>query len=413
MKKTLLAVALAVTLGTPVQAADVFVISGTVNEGLVTEQDSSASYKKIEDLVDSLTGDNLSRVFTSYTDNSAVNVVLNVRNPQTPINITVAAGSNNIVMTIPALNNYMREFTGATRDIAQGQLEDFLKANTDDILKKLLQKAVEQTPIDPVAGNPNSLLANMGVADFTMGTDFGTTGLEDVRVDPSSDNSFGIGLRFGRYSAGDYDQDVLNLPLSYTYRFESDPRRQLLFDLPLSYADVQGSKSYGASLGIGYRHPVNDDWSLTPAIRAGGVGSVDLGSAALVYSGSLTSNYNLYWDDIKISIGNMVGYYKTTSVDAGDFEVDYDLTNTMFKNGVGFEGPVNYTIFGNPTSWQFSVAHTLFTGDSLYVDSYFDIAASFGTRATSSTWDRIRLGLTYTAGNNSFSGFQVNFGYTF
>ncbi len=85
----------------------------------------------------------------------------------------------------------------------------------------------------------------------------------------------------------------------------------------------------------------------------------------------------------------------------------------MFKNGVGFEGPVNFTIFGNPTSWQFSVAHTFFTGDDLYVDSYFDFAFSFGTRATQSTWDRMRMGVTYTAGNNDFSGFQVNFGYTF
>jgi hypothetical protein len=405
----------------PVQAAEVlppgsegslFWISGSING----ESEEFRSFTRIETLVESLKQENLNEIFQGYTENSAVDVLLNVRNPGKLIEISIEQGSPIIVMSIPSLS-FTKSFTGSTRDESQEQFEDFLKANGENILQQILQAAVAQTPVDPVAGNPNSLMSTMGSADFAAGVDFTTsadaTPTGEARVEVSTSNSFGIGLRFGRFSAGDFDQDVFNLPLSYTYRFDSDPRKQLLFDFPLTYSRTQDAESFGASFGLGYRFPVNDDWSLTPAVRVGALGSVDLGAAAIIYSGSLTSNYNLYWDDLKVSIGNMGGYYRTTSIESGDFKLDYDLTNGLIKNGIGVEGPVNFRIFGNPTSWQFSTTHTLFTGDDLFVDQYVDVAFSFGTRATQSQWDRLRLGVTYTKGNNDFSGFQANFGYTF
>jgi hypothetical protein len=108
----------------------------------------------------------------------------------------------------------------------------------------------------------------------------------------------------------------------------------------------------------------------------------------------------------------MAAQFESIAIDAGDYSIDYDLSNTMIKNGVGVEGPLSFTIFGKTTSWQFDVAHTAFFGDPLYIDSYVDVSMSFGTRATQSG-DKMRFGLTYTAGNNSFNGLRVNFGYTF
>jgi hypothetical protein len=254
-------------------------------------------------------------------------------------------------------------------------------------------------------------MSTMGASSFSSGTDL--NGGQLAKGQSSNDNSLSVGLRYGVYSAGDYDQDVTSLPIKYTIRLDSDPRKQILIDLPLNYIDTEGGKSYSAVLGVGFRYPINDDWSLTPAIKAGAAGSSDLGSAAVIYSGSLTSNYNLYWDDIRVSIGNMAAQFQTSSIDSGDYSIDYDLTNTMIKNGVGFEGPLDYTMFGKPTSWQFDVAHTAFFGDELYIDRYVDVSASFGTRATESALDNLRLGVTYTAGNNSYHGVRVNFGYTF
>lgn len=399
-------------IAVPAQADGLFIFTGTVNAGTVNEQTSSKGHSRIDDLFDLLKESNLKIIFPSYTNTSQLDANLDVRG--LPAMYSLAQDSPDILFEIPSLEVSM-VFSGATRDESRDALEEYLKSNQSDLLTRMLQQLAATTATDPVAGNPNSLLATMGAADFAMGVDFASGGgsLQEAANFSNSGNSLGLGLRFGRYSASGNNQDVIHIPLSYTYRFESDPQRQLLFELPLSYSNTEGSRAYGASLGIGYRHPFNDSWSLTPALRAGGVGSEDLGAGAIVYSGSLTSNYNIFWDDVKISIGNMAGFYKTTGINTGGFNLDYDLSNWMFKNGLGFERPAKYIIFGAPTSWQFSVAHTFFAGDDLYVDSYVDFAFSFGTHATESVWDRLRLGATYTVGNNSFKGFQINLGYMF
>ncbi|MDH3392759.1 MAG: hypothetical protein OEL66_02040 [Desulfobulbaceae bacterium] len=405
MKRKLFSVVvLAALVATPVYAKDLFTLTATV-----PGETQTVTFNAIEDIVDAVDNQSLQTILGSYTPTSAATLTLDVRG--LPATVSYAAFSTTLVFQVPSLN-ISKSFTGATRDASQQLFEDYLESDGAGILKQILQELVATTAIDPVAGNPNSLMAVMGAADFDNGTDIGG-GMQAKGQSGSSRNTFDMGLRYGYYSAGDYNQTVYSLPIKYTFRLDSDPRKQVIVDLPISYVDTEGGKSYAASLGLGYRFPINDDWSLTPAIRTGAAGSVDLGSAAIINSGSLTSNYNLYWDDVKVSIGNMAAQMQTSSISAGDYSIDYALTNTMVKNGIGFEGPVDYTIFGNPTSWQFDVANTLFFGDALYVDNYFDISASFGTRATESALDNLRVGLTITAGNNSYSGFRVNFGYTF
>ena len=66
----------------------------------------------------------------------------------------------------------------------------------------------------------------------------------------------------------------------------------VLIDLPVNWVRSGESDSLSGSLGIGVRLPVTDWWSITPAVRAGVAGSVDLGAAAVVYSGSVTSDTN-------------------------------------------------------------------------------------------------------------------------
>ena len=403
-RKILSAIILATLVATPVYAKDLFTLTA-VSGG----ETATVAFDAIEDIVDAVDSTSLDALISVYTPTSVATLTLDIRG--LPATVSYLDTTTTLTFIVPSLN-ISETFTGATRDASQQLFEDFLESDGGGILKKILQALVETTAIDPVAGNPNSLMAVMGASDFGNGTDIGDGQLAKGQA-PSNANTLGVGLRFGSYSAGDYDQNVYTLPIKYTFRLDSDPRKQVILDLPISYVDTEGGKSYSVSMGLGYRFPMNDDWSLTPAARIGAAGSVDLGSAAIIYSGSLTSNYNLYWDDIKVSIGNMASQFKTTSVSAGDYSIDYDLTNTMVKNGVGFEGSVDYTMFGNPTSWQFDVAHSAFFGDDLYVDSYFDVSVSFGTRPTESALDNLRFGLTYTAGNNSYNGVRVNFGYTF
>ncbi len=50
-------------------------------------------------------------------------------------------------------------------------LEDYLKRNGDNIVTRMLQAQVAETPIDPVAGNPASLSGQMISNSFTAGTE--------------------------------------------------------------------------------------------------------------------------------------------------------------------------------------------------------------------------------------------------
>lgn len=225
-----------------------------------------------------------------------------------------------------------------------------------------------------------------------------------------------VGLATGRFKAGkDYEQDVFTLPLSYTINFDN-PGYRLRLNLPISYTRVGDSESYSMALGASLRIPFSDTWSITPGIRAGAVGSRDLAAAAIVYTGTLTSNYIIPFDVFRLGIANMVGVIRTDSVSLGsDYEVDYDLSNTVYKNGLSLEIGTQQKLLSLPTSWQASVAHTLITGDDVFVDDYWDLSLSWGARnqANKGISSKLRLGATFTIGNHDYVGGRLNLGYTF
>jgi len=237
-------------------------------------------------------------------------------------------------------------------------------------------------------------------------------------------NVIAFATRLGRYNVeddeDDFDPFVVGVPLGYTFNLK-EPGRAVIIDAPFTYVNSDGSEAYNASLGVGLRYPVLKSpesrpiWTVTPAVRLGAVGSRDIGAAALIYSFSATSNYDVYFGDMKTSIGNMIGYYQTESVNIADFDIPYDLTNAMFRNGVIFDGPLNYSIFGEPTGWEASIVDTRFIGDDLFVEWYEDIAFSVGTRPRPDTplWKRWRFGITVTVGDNDYHGVSMNYGYEF
>lgn len=402
-KKLFLAVIAATLLTTPVQARELFQLTAT----LPTET-ASSSYTEISDLIEAVDNQSLLDLLTTYTPTSQTEIRLDVRGLQAQVNYATA--STTLVFEVPSLGIY-ETFTGATRDESQELFEEYLKNNGNGILTDMLKKLVGTTAVDPVAGNPNSLMAKMGVADFGLGTDLG--GAQMGKSQPAQNTLSILGFRFGSYSAGPYTQDVYTWPINYTYRFKSDPRKQLMVDIPITYIDTEGSRGYSSSLGVAFRYPITDNWSLTPALRVGGAGSIDQGSAAIIYSGSLVSNLNVFWGKNLISIGNMVAQYQTESIEIDEYSIDYDLTNTMIKNGIGIATPLSFKLFGKNSNVEFDVAHTAFFGDDIYIDSYFDFAISFGTHGTETELDNIRAGITYTVGNNSYDGFMFNVGYTF
>jgi hypothetical protein len=326
-----------------------------------------------------------------------------------------------LLFTVPGVPACTRQFNGATREASRDALESFLENNLDGCLTSILQGMVANTGIDPVSGNPNSLMALMAAADFGMGTSLGSEPRSRARTSGeavAAPRMPSVQGRFGRYEVDGFNQNVVQLPLGYKIPL-ADPRWAVLIDVPLTFIDTEGGQSYSGSAGVGLRMPVLDNWSLTPIARIGGVGSDDLAAFSGVYSLSLVSDLvfdlgKLEPGGLELVIGNSVTFLKSFSVGGGNADFDYELTNTVFRNGVGVQGPLNgTTLFGEPLTWELAAINTQFTGDDTYVSNYTEVHATVGTRTEDRTmvWDSFRLGLSYTFGDQGYDGLRLSFGY--
>lgn len=324
----------------------------------------------------------------------------------------------------------------AARREALRELRDFLQSNPA-FLKRLLTALVRFSPIDPLAGNPDSLFSRRQRGDFQHGFTnkvsqiwgCGTSafnfdadapiqvaavgGVSDIFADAQAraaqlqaQNEIGVGLSASSTTAsstdGDYTTTAFDLPLSYTVKLDSDPRKKIRIDLPLSYADTEGAASYGAALGLAYTHPLSDDWSLTPAVGVGAMGSDDLGSAGGVSSFSLTSAYTWRFDSFALSMGNGVGRYDALGLKIGDVEAEADISNTVFTNGFLLTGP-NSLIAKNLVI-EYSFVDTRITGDDVYTDSYDEIGIALGhINTTMGVIDSYtKVGLSYLLAQGDF-----------
>ena len=395
------------TLVQPLMAADLF------SANLVVDhlQSTTLSFSRIEELQDVLTESKireLEQIGNAYTETSQVHITLNMRG----LDFTAEYVKDSTELRVQSgAIAFTQSFHGATREESERAFRDYLESNQENLLTRTLQYWVANTSIDPVAGNPNALINRMGASDFR-----GSATIPTLPTTQTALSSFGTSASLGRYSTQEgHTISLFSVPMEYTHQFEEDPRRQIYLSAPLTYYSVGGSKSYDASLGVSYRHPISDDWSLSPGVRLGALGSVDIGSAAAVYAFSLKSEYRLYHDDLNIRIGNMIGSYSTMDLSANNKSFNYDISNQITKNGISLEGSTATQLFGKPSSWEAAVAHTYVWGSDVFIDSYFDLIFTFGTRYSDSgdSWDALRFGLSATIGNNSYKGFGINFGYTF
>lgn len=387
-------------------AADLFTVDGTVVGG--TTQTRSYSFKTAEDLLNSARTESLASRFSNYTGTEAATLNMGYRG----LGMTVAyptAGSTTLEFTVPSIH-FSHSFTGATREESQAAYSDFIKKNGGDILSKMMKKLAEVSPADPIAGNPNSLMSQMVANDFDNGFSNHTTNVGPASGEKSS-NLIGIGARFSSIRQGGTSNNNFTIPFSYTIRADIDPRRQLMFNLPVSYTQVEGTKAVATGLGVGYRFPMNDNWTLTPALNYGIAGSRDLGALGHALGASVASTYIFAKPNFDIAIGNMIGYYRTLKLNAGEFSSDPGIANTVFRNGVMFSRPV--TAFGKKMSLEYFLIDTRYTGSKLYNQGYDEIGITLGTnKRAASTRSFFRAGASYLFSPKS-KGFTLNLGYWF
>ncbi len=378
---------------------------------------ASESFTNAQDFLNQTsTSLGLAGINPAYTFDSAAVVLGDFRGVD--FSITYPTTGSTLVFEIPELG-IVEIFAESTRALSEDALDEYLASNADNILGRLADLLVATTPTDPVAGNPASLQGSMVASDFGIGSGFG--GIGNVKVDDkgnleeiSGRGVFGVAARLGRFSAGDASGDVIELPLSYVKPL-ADPRWALVFEMPLTYTDIEGSNSYSVSLGGGVRIPVLDQWSLTPTLRYGAVSSEDLGAASGMYSANITSSFRFKVRNLDFNLANMLSYIATTGGPSIDDSLDYDLQNTVSRNGLAVSGNLGRQIFNEDATWEAFIVNTQIFGDDVFVDNYTDVSFSVGTKKSQNglTWDAARIGITYTFGSGDFDKFNLNFGYQF
>ena len=392
--------AVGIVLPVDTDGRDLFVLTAE-SEGTV----ATRGFSNVKRFLDELSEMALMELIPGYTPSASARMVLDVRG--LPALAEYPADSTALQFAVPSLGIDL-SFAGATRDESRELFVDFLKGEGESILTRLLQGLVSETAVDPVAGNPNSLMAQMAQRDFAVSS-----------ADGLDRKMLGIGLMAGRSEASGFHTNMFTLPINYVVTLP-DPRFLFIVDAPLRYVNVEGGEVFDGSLGLGLRIPLFERpeapalrWSVTPVVRAGVVESFDLGSLQAAYSASATSKLEHARGDLLFTLNNMLGYYKTGTVARG-WSGDYDLTNQIFRNGLKVEGSLGYQLFQEPATWEIQYVNTQIAGDDWFIDNYNEIAATVGTRRRDDreNWQIFRVGAKYTFADE-YDGFQLVLGYRF
>jgi len=378
----------------------------------------SKSFTTVSDTLDGLNVDAIKNQI-SYNDTDALNAKLGFRG--LPINLAYGANSNTLTLDIPSIG-VSETFTGANRDKSIDALTDWLKKDGGSTVEKMMKELAKVSPVDPIAGNPNSMMGLSVSNDFSNGfMNVASKQTTPTTSTTSSSNNIMIAPTYSSLDVDGTKSDSYTLPLAYSFNFDRDSRENITFSIPVTYVEVEGAKSGSLGLGLAYSKPVTDDWVLTPAVSYGVAGSVDLGSFAQVVSTSLTSSYS--WglpSDLTLSMGNMVGYYTTVKFIDNDYAYDPGIQNIVYRNALMLNIPTNGFI--NDTSLETFVIDTRYTGTDLYMEEYQEYGLSYGYDSinlnvlSDNTKDAIRrslkIGLSYLNSSKG-NGFKVNFGFTF
>ena len=360
---------------------------------------------KVTAFLDALQNFNLSNA--AYTQTSSALVLGRFSD----VNIIMSYNANSAVLSYNFVElGEKGSFAGGTRPASQQQFADFVKKS--DIIGRIMRYQADHSISSPITGIGGAI-PMAGEADFA--TAFDT--LSHVAAGPAdstgSNNQVGIGIGYGSYSvSGSADRvRTSTIPLSYTIRNDIDPRRQLVFSLPLTLVQIGDANSVHGGLGAAYRLPINDNWTLTPGGKYSVVASRDRATLSTIMSASLMSTYAITLPGYAIAIGNMVGYYKTGKFSSGDYAFDPNIALTMTRNGIMSSLPT--TLFGPKMATEVSFIDTRYLGNKPFLASTQELGITVGTnRNAGNVRSFFRAGLSYLRGKDT-RGFAANLGYWF
>jgi hypothetical protein len=226
---------------------------------------------------------------------------------------------------------------------------------------------------------PGGLLTNAVGSDFDSSFSEVATRIATSlpNAQGASASQIGIGMLISESSVAGMTVRTLSIPLSYTVRNDIDPRRQALLRGGIGVVDEAGSRAYNARVSAGYRFPMSDDWVLTPMAGVSVAGSQDAGYFTGVFNGSVASTYLFEQAGFDVTIGNLVGYYKTFKPSGSGTAMDPGIGQLTLRNGIMLSQPV--LMFGSKMSAEYGLSDTRYLNSTLYQQNGQDLSISLGT----------------------------------
>lgn len=363
----------------------------------------------VNSLMKDLKTASLEQLLPIYTPTSAISIDINLRG--IGVITAFAANSTTLTLDIPQIG-ISTSFTGTTRDDSVTLMKDFLKNAANDN-PKFFKAFARYSPIDPIAGNPNSLMAAMAQGDYLFGNLSPLSGCDCCWSAQSIRHQFQVGLNVARGLTETFETTSINIPLRYSY--SPDRKHAFIIDMPQTLNKYDGAYSLAGSLGFGFRIPITHQWSLTPTLRFGLGGSADLESGGTFFATGIVSNYNYAFCEYVLSVTNQATYFTSTPLHLGGINCDYHLHNFVFKNGIALTSCQGIEFCCRIFNCKLTFIDSAFVGDSLYMEHYDEIGVSLITYPMNRCidYDCLSLGIAYQFGQKNYRGYNINAVYQF
>jgi hypothetical protein len=374
----------------------------------VESESAKVSAPNLVDLNRDLKTTSLESLIPIYTPTSPVSLDINLRGLLAFTSF--AENSTTLVVNIPHAG-ITTSFNGGTRDQSLALFKAFLKEGP--FVSKLLKGYARYSPIDPIAGNPNSLMGQMAQADYLIAKLSPLSGCDSCWSAQPIIHQFQAGAYANRAFSHGFDTTSVTLPLRYSY--SPNYRWALVIDAPFTYNRNGGASSVFGSLGIGVAVPITHDWSLTPMIRGGAGGSLDLACAGSFVSAGFVSLYNYkLWEQV-LSLTNYIGYFSSTNLWLTGINFNYHLHNTIFKNGLSLTSCKELTVCDRALHFKISIEDTYFAGDHLFIRHFDELSIALITNYVNPYihYDCLSVAIAYQFGEKGYRGYSLNLDYQF
>jgi hypothetical protein len=234
-------------------------------------------------------------------------------------------------------------------------------------------QAIGASVLPPLMGSPQSLQASL------IDQSFDPESLGGLDYDEPANF---VGASYGRSSLTGEGQ---RYDASYQRGFRVLPgsRALLILRLPLTYYERPGGHQLRAVGAVSLEYPVTPVWTVQPTISYGKFNVDSHGISGQMASAAIASEYTLYNHFLgrgKLTVGNMVGYTKTTVFKLDGQPLERPAGSLVTRDGLAYELPLTSQLRGHSVSLRASYTYTYAAGDQLQVNKTNDVVLSMGVR---------------------------------